>query len=174
MAAHVVNGHSFERWRKQAEQKDSQLLYLSRDYLMEREAGHEKSGQFPDTLQTQGLILPLRYHFDPKAADDGVTVRIPLLGMNQLPPPRFEYLVPGMLEEKITTLIRSLPKQVRKQFVPAPDYAPPAWKPSSPVKPSRYKRQSVTVVAYDRQPHPHRSLGRGELAPHLLDALSGG
>ncbi|MBU0656926.1 MAG: ATP-dependent RNA helicase HrpA [Gammaproteobacteria bacterium] len=121
--AHVVNGHSFERWRKQAEHKQPKLLYLSREYLMEREAGHEKSGQFPDTLQVQGMILPLRYHFDPRADDDGVTVRVPLLGLNQLTPTRFDYLVPGMLEEKITAMIRGLPKQVRKQFVPAPDYA---------------------------------------------------
>ena len=119
----VVNGHSFEKWRKQAEFKQPKLLFLTRDYLMQRDAGHEKSGQFPDSLQTQGMILPLRYHFDPKADDDGVTVRVPLLGLNQLSPIRFEYLVPGMLEEKITEMIRGLPKQVRKQFVPAPDYA---------------------------------------------------
>lgn len=123
LPAHIVNGHSFERWRKKAEQHDSQLLYLTHAYLMQRDAGHEKSGQFPDTLQVQGMILPLRYHFDPKAADDGVTVRLPLLGLNQLNPTRFEYLVPGMLEEKITALIRALPKHIRKQFVPAPDYA---------------------------------------------------
>lgn len=121
--AQVVNGHSFERWRKQAEQKDSRLLFLSRDYLMQRSAQHETSHLFPDSLQVQGMILPLRYHFDPKADDDGVTVRVPLLGLNQLVACRFEYLVPGMLEEKITALIRGLPKQVRKQFVPAPDYA---------------------------------------------------
>ncbi|QTR48442.1 ATP-dependent RNA helicase HrpA [Thiothrix litoralis] len=121
--AHVVNGPTFERWRKKAEQKDSQLLHLSRDYLMQREAGHEKSGQYPDTLSVQGMILPLRYHFDPKAEDDGVTVRVPLLGLNQLAVIRFDYLVPGMLEEKITALIRALPKPIRKQFVPAPDYA---------------------------------------------------
>ncbi|MEB4592637.1 ATP-dependent RNA helicase HrpA [Candidatus Thiothrix sp. Deng01] len=121
--AHVVNGHSFERWRKKAEQTAPQLLYLTRDYLMQRAAAHETGNQYPDHLQTQGLSLPLSYHFDPTAADDGVTARIPLLGLNQLAPIRFEYLVPGMLEEKITTLIRSLPKQVRKQFVPAPDYA---------------------------------------------------
>ncbi|SEA18665.1 ATP-dependent helicase HrpA [Thiothrix caldifontis] len=123
LPAHIVNGHSFERWRKKAEQHNNKLLYLNRDYLMQREAGHETSGQFPDTLSIQGMILPLRYHFDPKAEDDGVTVRLPLLGLNQLNPIRFEYLVPGMLEEKITALIRALPKHIRKQFVPAPDYA---------------------------------------------------
>ncbi len=123
LPATIVNGHAFERWYKQAAHKDAKVLYLSREYLMQREAGYEKSGQFPDTLNVQGMILPLRYHFDPRAEDDGVTVRIPLLGLNQLAPTRFEYLVPGMLEEKITAMIRGLPKQVRKQFVPAPDYA---------------------------------------------------
>ncbi len=119
----VVNGHSFEKWRKQAEQNNPQLLYLTTDYLMQREAGHEKSGLFPDTLQVQGMVLPLHYHFDPTADDDGVTARIPLLGLNQLSPTRFEYVVPGLLEEKITAMIRALPKAIRKQFVPAPDYA---------------------------------------------------
>ncbi len=121
--ANVVNGASFEKWRKQAEAKTPKLLFLTREYLMQRDAGHERSGQFPDSMAVQGMILPLRYHFEPNAEDDGVTVRIPLLALNQLSPVRFEYLVPGMLEEKITAMIRALPKQIRKQFVPAPDYA---------------------------------------------------
>ncbi|MEZ5537133.1 MAG: ATP-dependent RNA helicase HrpA [Thiolinea sp.] len=121
--ADVFNKHSFERWRKKAEAKNPQLLFLSRDYLMQRDAGHERSNQYPDTLTVQGMILPLRYHFEPNAEDDGVTVKVPLLALNQLSPIRFEYLVPGMLEEKVTAMIRGLPKQVRKQFVPAPDYA---------------------------------------------------
>lgn len=119
----VYSGHAFERWRKQAEAKDPKILYLTLDYLMQREADHEKSNQFPDTLHVQGMVLPLKYHFDPKAEDDGVTARIPLLALNQLTPERFDYLVPGLLEEKLTALIRGLPKQIRKHFVPAPDYA---------------------------------------------------
>ena len=119
----VHNKHSFERWRKKAERTNPKLLFLTREYLMQREAGHELSGQYPDTLSVQGMILPLRYHFEPNAEDDGVTVRVPLLALNQLSPIRFEYLVPGMLEAKVTALIRALPKQIRKQFVPAPDYA---------------------------------------------------
>jgi ATP-dependent helicase HrpA len=121
--ANVVNGASFEKWRKQAEAKNPKLLYLTRDYLMQRDAGHERSGQFPDSIAVQSMILPLRYHFEPNAEDDGVTVRLPLLALNQLAPTRFDYLVPGMLEEKLTAMIRALPKQIRKQFVPAPDYA---------------------------------------------------
>lgn len=121
--ANVFNGHSFERWRKKAEAKQPKLLYLTKDYLMQREAGHEQSHLFPNSLKVQGMVLPLRYHFDPTADDDGVTVRVPLLALNQLSPIRFDYLVAGMLEEKVTAMIRGLPKQIRKQFVPAPDYA---------------------------------------------------
>jgi len=121
--AQVVNGHSFEKWRRKAEQKNPKCLYLTPAYLMQREAGHERSGQFPDSITVQGMILPLSYHFEPGAENDGVTVRVPLLVLNQLSPVRFEYLAPGMLEEKLTALIRGLPKPVRKQFVPAPDYA---------------------------------------------------
>ena len=119
----VVNGHSFERWRKYAEQKNPKLLFLSRDDLMQRDARLEQSGQYPDTISVQGIKLTLRYHFEPNAEDDGVTVSTPLLALNQLSPIRFDYLVPGLLEEKVTALIRGLPKQIRKQFVPAPDYA---------------------------------------------------
>jgi len=121
--AQVVNGHSFEKWRKQAEATHPKLLYLTRDYLMQRDVAGELANQYPDTFAVQGMILPLRYHFEPNADDDGVTVQVPLLALNQLSPVRFEYLVPGLLEEKLTALIRGLPKQIRKQFVPAPDYA---------------------------------------------------
>ncbi len=121
--AQVVNGHSFEKWRKKAEAKQPKLLYLTREYLMQRDAGLERSNQYPDHLSVQGMCLPLHYHFEPNTAEDGVTVQIPLLALNQVSPIGFEYLVPGMLEEKLTALIRGLPKQVRKQFVPAPDYA---------------------------------------------------
>lgn len=119
----VVNGHSFERWRRQAERANPHLLFLQAADLMERDAAHERSHLFPDHLQVQGMELPLHYHFDPQAADDGVTVSIPLLGLNQLETTRFDYLVPGMLVAKITAMIRALPKAIRKQFVPAPDYA---------------------------------------------------
>ncbi|MFN3785793.1 MAG: ATP-dependent RNA helicase HrpA, partial [Thiothrix sp.] len=123
LPAQVVNGHSFERWRRQAERTNPYLLFLQASDLMERDAAHERSNLFPDHLQVQGIALPLHYHFDPQAADDGVTVHIPLLGLNQLETTRFDYLVPGMLAEKITAMIRALPKAIRKQFVPAPDYA---------------------------------------------------
>ncbi len=121
--AEVMNGAGFEAWRKQAEKDDPEVLFVTRDYLMQRDAGHITANQYPDRLKTEGMELPLTYHFAPGEDDDGVTVSVPVSLLQQLPRHRLEWLVPGMLEEKIIALIRSLPKQLRKNFVPVPDYS---------------------------------------------------
>ena len=120
---HIYSGKAFEKWRKKQEQKNSKALFLTRELLMQRDDSHVDHQQYPDHITVQSLQLPLRYHFEPGTKDDGVTVKLPVTALAQLKPARFEYLVPGLLEEKIIQMIRSLPKQVRKQFVPAPDYA---------------------------------------------------
>ena len=76
---------------------------------------------FPDNIEINGVVLPLNYHFEPGHENDGVTVDIPLALLNQLTPQPFEWLVPGLLEEKIIALLRSMPKTLRKYFVPVPD-----------------------------------------------------
>ena len=119
----IYNGPTFEKWRKVYEKNNPDALKLSRDYLMQRDDSHVQGEQYPDHLNVSEMILPLSYHFEPGKDDDGVTVRVPAAALNQLSAYDFDYLVPGMLEEKITEFIRSLPKQVRKQFVPAPEYA---------------------------------------------------
>ena len=119
----IYNGPAFETWRKGYEKGNEDALKLTRDYLMKRDDSHVHGELYPDHLDVADMILPLSYHFEPGAKDDGVTVRIPAAALNQLSSSDFDYLVPGMLEEKITEFIRSLPKQVRKQFVPAPEYA---------------------------------------------------
>ncbi|MEB8431139.1 ATP-dependent RNA helicase HrpA [Cocleimonas sp. KMM 6892] len=119
----IYNGPAFEKWRKSYEKGNADALKLTRDYLMKRDDSHVQGELYPDHLDVADMILPLSYHFEPGASDDGVTVKIPAAALNQLSSSDFDYLVPGMLEEKITEFIRSLPKQVRKQFVPAPEYA---------------------------------------------------
>jgi ATP-dependent helicase HrpA len=79
--------------------------------------------QFPDSLEIRGLHLPVRYRFSPGESNDGLCVQVPLAALNHLQAGDFEWLVPGLLREKITLLIKSLPKQLRRHFVPAPDYA---------------------------------------------------
>ncbi len=119
----IYSGPAFEKWRKTFERDNPDALMLTRDYLMRRDDSHVQDEQYPDHIQVADLILPLSYHFEPGTKKDGVTVKIPAAALNQIPNHAFDYLVPGMLEEKIIEFIRSLPKQVRKQFVPAPEYA---------------------------------------------------
>ena len=121
--AGIYSGARFERWRKRAERENPELLFLTRDYLMQHSAAHICGERFPDNIIVNGLPLPLSYRFEPGHADDGVTLAVPLELLNQLRPERFEWLVPGLLEEKITALLRGLPKALRRNFVPVPDYA---------------------------------------------------
>ncbi len=119
----IYSGPAFEKWRKSFEQDNTKALFLTRDYLMQRDDSHVQGEQYPDHIKVADMLLPLSYHFEPGKKHDGVTVRVPAAALNQLHSKDFDYLVPGMLQEKVMAFIRSLPKQVRKQFVPAPEYA---------------------------------------------------
>ncbi|WP_281177683.1 ATP-dependent RNA helicase HrpA [Endozoicomonas arenosclerae] len=122
LPANIHNGSGFEKWRKGAEREDSQLLYLTKEYLMRHDAGEVTENKYPDRFRWEGLELPLSYHFEPGALDDGVTLTLPVQALRLLPKHRLEWLVPGMLYDKCVALVRALPKAVRKNFVPVPDY----------------------------------------------------
>ncbi|WP_252179173.1 ATP-dependent RNA helicase HrpA [Endozoicomonas sp. 4G] len=122
LPAHLHNGAGFEKWRKEVEQQDAQLLYLTKEYLMRHDAGEVTENKYPDHFRWEGLELPLSYHFEPGAPDDGVTLTLPVQALRLLPKHRLEWLVPGMLYDKCVALVRALPKAVRKNFVPVPDY----------------------------------------------------
>jgi len=119
----IYSGPAFEKWRKSFEKNKPEALMLTRDYLMQRDDSHVQGEQYPDHINVADMILPLTYHFEPGKENDGVTVRVPAAALNQLSDQHFDYLVPGMLQEKVIAFIRGLPKQIRKQFVPAPEYA---------------------------------------------------
>ncbi|MCL4108326.1 UNVERIFIED_CONTAM: hypothetical protein GTU68_065354 [Idotea baltica] len=119
----IYNGPAFQKWRKGFEKNNPEALKLTKDYLMRRDDSHVQDQHYPDHMTIADMVLPLNYNFEPGKKDDGISVKVPAAALNQLSPNSFDYLVPGMLEEKITEFIRSLPKQVRKQFVPAPEYA---------------------------------------------------
>ncbi|QBQ56003.1 ATP-dependent RNA helicase HrpA [Nitrosococcus wardiae] len=121
--AGIYNGASFERWRQQAERKTPRLLFLSREELMRHEASAVTVERFPDQITIKGIPLALGYHFEPGHPLDGVTLTVPLAVLNQLEASRFQWLVPGLLKEKITCLIKALPKALRRNFVPVPDFA---------------------------------------------------
>ncbi|WOG29652.1 ATP-dependent RNA helicase HrpA [Endozoicomonas sp. 8E] len=122
LPANLHNGAGFEKWRKEAEKQDAQLLYLTKEYLMRHDADEVTENKYPDLFRWEGLELPLSYHFEPGAMDDGVTLTLPVQALRLLPKHRLEWLVPGMLYDKCVALVRALPKSVRKNFVPVPDY----------------------------------------------------
>jgi len=121
--ADVYDGSSFERWRMQAEREDARLLFLSREELMRHEAAGAGTQLFPKSLTMRGVAMALSYHFEPGAARDGVTLTVPLFALNQVDATRCEWLVAGMLKEKVLQLLKSLPQKLRRACVPLPAYA---------------------------------------------------
>ena len=116
------NGAAFDKWRREAERKQPRLLYLERENLLD--PGHDaQETAYPPYFEQGGAQYPLAYRFDPGTPDDGVTLIVPLAALNQISPARCDWLVPGLLEEKITALIKSLPQSIRRAFVPVPEYA---------------------------------------------------
>lgn len=119
----VFSRKRFEKWRRRVEKKRPDLLFMRRDDLITADAPAASPDAFPNELVIGRSKLPLEYRFEPGHPEDGVTVRVPQALMNQLSLPRLEWLVPGLLQEKVTALIKSLPKATRRHFVPAPDFA---------------------------------------------------
>ena len=119
----ICNARTFETWRKTFESDNARGLYFVREQLIANDDVNVSATDYPDQIEMQGMVLPLRYHFAPGEDDDGVTLVCPVEVLNRVPVARCEWLVPGMLDEKIILLIKSLPKSLRRNFVPAPDYA---------------------------------------------------
>jgi ATP-dependent helicase HrpA len=119
--ADIVNMAGFERWRKDAEKTNPDLLVFSREQLMRRAASEITFDLFPKTLKTRGATYPLAYRFEPTHVMDGVTITLPVAVLNQVPAPRFEWLVMGMLRDKVAALIKTLPQRLRSPLVPVPD-----------------------------------------------------
>ncbi len=120
--AGIYNLPAFEKWRKSAEQENAGLLNINRDSLLLRGLAADEEAQFPETVTCDGIEFELSYHFQPGHDQDGVSAIIPLALLHQLPRYFFEWLVPGMLRDKCIALVKTLPKQTRRHFVPVPDY----------------------------------------------------
>ncbi|WP_395109189.1 ATP-dependent RNA helicase HrpA [Actinomadura sp. SCN-SB] len=119
----VVSGRHFDSWWKKASRTDPDLLSFEKSMLINQAAGDVSEADYPGTWRQGPLTLRLTYQFEPGSDADGVTVHIPVQVLNQVRPDGFEWQVPGLRAELVTELIRSLPKQLRVNFVPAPDYA---------------------------------------------------
>ena len=130
--SHIVNGAGFEKWRKTAEKETPQLLFLDRHNLMQHQAEHITVDDFPDQIMVNRVPLELDYQFEPGKNNDGITQTIPLSLLNQTQAERYEWLVPGLLRDKLIFLIKALPKSLRRHFIPVPHYADLCLKQMSP------------------------------------------
>ena len=119
----IVSAASFESWRKQQEKSQPEYLFLRQEDLMQHDAQGINDKSFPDHLMWHGMSWPLSYHFEPNHEQDGVTIQVPSSQLKRLPLKRLQWLVPGLLKNKLAALLKGLPKTQRKAFVPVPEYA---------------------------------------------------
>ena len=121
--ADVTSTRDFEGWWKKKQRTDPQYLHLKREDLVEEEAEPVDEAEYPKEWRVGDQRLRLRYRFDPTAEDDGVTINVPLPLLPRLEQGAFDKLVPGLRQELVTALIKTLPKAIRKHVVPAADWA---------------------------------------------------
>ncbi|MED9964847.1 MAG: ATP-dependent RNA helicase HrpA, partial [Haemophilus parainfluenzae] len=119
----VVSQKHFDTWWKKAQQKDPEVLNFERSFLINDDAEQVSKLDFPNFWHQGNLKLKLTYQFEPGSDADGVTVHIPLPLLNQVEMTGFDWQIPGLREELVIALIKSLPKSYRRNFVPAPNYA---------------------------------------------------
>ncbi|CAI3787567.1 hypothetical protein AHFPHNDE_01236 [Pseudomonas sp. MM227] len=122
LPAEIHQTATFDSWYKVNSQKQPDLLIMREEDVLAREASEVTAAQYPDTLRLGDLSLQLSYHFEPNHPRDGVTLCVPAPLLPALPGERLEWLVPGLLEAKCISLVRNLPKALRKNFVPVPDF----------------------------------------------------
>jgi ATP-dependent helicase HrpA len=124
VGAEVVSGAHFDTWWKDARARRPDLLTFDPAMLTHDSADEVLEEDYPQTWQeSQGLSFPISYHFEPGSSDDGLTIDVPVATLNRVAADDFSWNVPGVRHELVTSLIRSLPKNLRVSFVPAPDKA---------------------------------------------------
>ncbi|MDF9716282.1 ATP-dependent RNA helicase HrpA [Nocardioides sp. ChNu-153] len=170
--ASVVSAAHFDQWWKRERQKRPDLLVFDPSMLTHSSAEEIRAHDYPEQWSATGaggghLTFPISYHFEPGAADDGLTIDVPLASLNQLEPGDFSWNVPGLREELVTALIRSLPKNLRTALVPAPDHArrflaetPPGEEPLLDAL-ERYARSTTGAII------PREAWDWSKVAPHL-------
>jgi ATP-dependent helicase HrpA len=162
----ISTGAAFERWRREAEAKQPKLLWLTESDVSPGDAELD-AGLFPDHLSAGPLVIQLRYRFEPGHEDDGVSALIPLHVLNQLPEEAFEWLVPGLLDEKVEALVRSLPKNLRVHFVPVPEAVARALPLLDLDRGSLYAQLADALLRTGGVPVPPDAFREDLLPPHL-------
>ena len=119
----VVSGVHFDQWWKEMRRRDPKLLTFDPAMLTHETAGEVREADYPHAWEAEGLTFPISYVFQPGAPEDGLTIDVPVATLNRVEADDFSWNVPGLRHELVTSLLRSLPKQLRVSFVPAPNTA---------------------------------------------------
>lgn len=117
----VASLRAFERWRRDAEQGNPELLCVPRERLLRDAPAANEVAQFPGVIAWSGRDYRVRYRFEPGHPEDGVTILVPVATLHEVPAHRFEWLVPGLVRDKCIELVKTLPRQWRRPLVPVPD-----------------------------------------------------
>lgn len=118
----IVSGRHFESWWKGLSAPELKNMELTEQDILQRPVDAQAGNLYPDFLAWEGVQYPLSYEFEPTSERDGVTLQVPLMALKQIPARRLEWLVPGLLREKCIALVKGLPKSLRRNFVPVPDF----------------------------------------------------
>ena len=164
----IHNGAAFEHWRKEAERDNAKLLYLKKDDLMRHEAAGITTDQFPPQLKIDNISFALGYNFSPGKNDDGITLTVPLALINQVSATRCEWLVPGLLAEKVTQLIKTLPQRLRRHLVPVPEFAAAFYRDVKPSNTPLLQALARYIREQKQLDTPLDAFRIEQLPPHLL------
>ncbi|MFL1465557.1 ATP-dependent RNA helicase HrpA [Marinobacter sp. HN1S83] len=128
----IVSGRHFETWWKGLSADELKNMELTEQDILQRPVDEQADSLYPDYLEWEGVQYPLSYEFEPTSERDGVTLQVPLMALKQIPSRRLEWLVPGLLREKCIALVKGLPKSLRRNFVPVPDFVDAALENMQP------------------------------------------
>ncbi|MFF3317082.1 ATP-dependent RNA helicase HrpA [Streptomyces sp. NPDC003035] len=156
---HIVSGAHFDSWWKHKRREEPEFLDFEREMLINEKAAGVTKDDYPDSWRQGPLKFRVTYQFEPGADADGVTVHIPLQVLNQVTDEGFDWQIPGLREEVVTELIRSLPKPIRRNYVPAPNFATRFLDSAVP-------RQEPLPVTLARELH---RMGRVPVSPDDFD-----
>ncbi|MCW8935874.1 MAG: ATP-dependent RNA helicase HrpA [Gammaproteobacteria bacterium] len=164
LSDYIYSGPQLNKWVKK---NNADKLILKIDDLMKKSADHVSDDLFPDSILINNIQFPLEYHFDPSDHCDGITLITPVAGLASLDPTVCDWIVPGLLLEKMTELIRSLPKQLRKNFVPAPNFAEICFDALSPGGTSLTSSMSLHLKKITGTEIPYDAWQENKLADYL-------
>ncbi len=166
--AGVTTLAAFDRWRREAEAANPKQLFLEKEQLMRHEAAGITTAAFPSHFEQRGQKFKLHYRHDPGATDDGVTLALPLAALNQVSAQRCEWLVPGLLQEKVVALLKTLPQKYRHRLQPLDGFAEDFCAAAEAADEALVRVLTRAVEEKLAMKLPLDAFRTGELRPHLF------